>query len=166
MIWWNAVLVNALFAAFSENTKHDNIRIHAWSLQAFSAVSVCSCMLTAHTHTLTRLTALCPGLPRWASTRNVKPIWILLEQETVSGSGISWAICKPAPRSRQTTMPTPQCSILQQKSYHVTLYIYLNSTHLYVLSLTHRKNVALAHPLLLGCYCTLLLSFRGLTYTS
>jgi len=28
-------------------------------------------------------------------------IWILLEQETVSGSGISWAICKSAPRSRQ-----------------------------------------------------------------
>ena len=44
------------------------------------------------THTHTRLTALCPGLPRWASTRKVKPIWILLEQETVSGSGISWAI--------------------------------------------------------------------------
>ena len=36
-----------------------------------------------------------------------KPIWILLEQETVSGSGISWAICKSAPCSRQTTMPAP-----------------------------------------------------------
>ena len=35
-----------------------------------------------------------PGLPRWAGTRKVKPIWILLKQETVSGSGISWAICK------------------------------------------------------------------------
>jgi len=32
-------------------------------------------------HTHTRLTALCPGLPRWASTRKVKPIWILLKQE-------------------------------------------------------------------------------------
>ena len=30
-------------------------------------------------------------------------MWILLEQETVSGSGISWAICKSAPRSRQIT---------------------------------------------------------------
>ena len=49
------------------------------------------------THTHTRLMALCPGLPRWAGTRKVKPIWILLEQETVSGSGISWAICKSAP---------------------------------------------------------------------
>ena len=39
----------------------------------------------------TRLTALCPGLPGSAGTRKVKPIWILLEQEIVSGSGISWA---------------------------------------------------------------------------
>jgi len=29
----------------------------------------------------------------------------LLKQETVSGSGISWAICKSAHRSRQITMP-------------------------------------------------------------
>ena len=60
-----------------------------------------------HTHTHTHLTALCPGLPRWAGTRKVKPIWILLEQEIVSGSGISWAVCKSAPRSRQITTPAP-----------------------------------------------------------
>ena len=59
------------------------------------------------THTHTRLTALCQGLPRWAGTRQVKPIWILLEQEIVSGSGISWAICKSALCSRQITMPAP-----------------------------------------------------------
>jgi len=59
----------------------------------------------AHTHT--RLTALCPGLPVWASTRKVKPIWILLKQETMSGTGISWAICKSASRSRQITMWAP-----------------------------------------------------------
>ena len=47
------------------------------------------------------LAALCPGLPGSAGTRKTKPIWILLKQETVSGSGISWAICKSAPRSRQ-----------------------------------------------------------------
>jgi len=39
-----------------------------------------------------RLTVLCPGLPGWAGTRKVKPIWVLLEQETVSSSGISWAM--------------------------------------------------------------------------
>ena len=63
--------------------------------------------LTIHTHT--HLTALCPGLPGWAGTRKV--IWILLEQETVSGSGISWTICKSAPSSRQITMPAPHHSV-------------------------------------------------------
>ena len=41
----------------------------------------------------------------------VKPIWILLKQETVSGSGISWAICQFAPRSRQITTPVPHHSV-------------------------------------------------------
>ena len=64
-----------------------------------------------HQHTHTRLTALFPGLPRWAGTRKVKPIWILLKLETVSGSGISWAKCNCAPRSRQITMPAPHHSV-------------------------------------------------------
>jgi len=42
----------------------------------------CASSPTIHTHT--RLTALCTGLPRRAGTRKV--------QETVSGSGVSWAI--------------------------------------------------------------------------
>ena len=63
------------------------------------------------THTHTRLTALCPGLPRWAGARKVKRIWILLEQETMSGSGISWAICISTHRSRQITTPAPHHSV-------------------------------------------------------
>jgi len=35
-----------------------------------------------------------------------------LEQETVSGSGISWAKCKSATCPRQVTMPTPHHSFL------------------------------------------------------
>ena len=50
-------------------------------------------------------------LPGWAGTRKVKPIWILLKQETVSCSGISWAICKSAPHCRQITMPSPHQSV-------------------------------------------------------
>ena len=33
-----------------------------------------------HTHTHSRLLVHFPALPRWASTRKVKPIWILLKQ--------------------------------------------------------------------------------------
>ena len=64
-----------------------------------------------NTHTHTRLTTIFPGLPRSAGTRKVKPIWILLKQETVSGSGISWAMCKSALRSRQITTPAPHHSV-------------------------------------------------------
>ena len=74
--------------------------------------TVTQCRL--HTHTHTRLTAFCPGLPGWAGTRKVKPIWILLKQEIVSGSGISWAIRKSAPRSRQITKPAPHHSSFLQ----------------------------------------------------
>ena len=69
-------------------------------------------LIDTHTHTHTRLTALFPGLPRWAGTRKVKPIWITLKQQTVSGSGISWAICKSAPCSRQITMQAPRHSYI------------------------------------------------------
>jgi len=47
------------------------------------------------------------GTTRVSRYQKGKPIWIFLKQETVSGSGISWAICKSAPRSRQITTPTP-----------------------------------------------------------
>ena len=71
-----------------------------------------ACMNTcAHAHTYTRLTALFPRLPGWASTRKVKPIWISLKLEIVSGSGISWAMCRSAPCSRQITTPAPHHSV-------------------------------------------------------
>ena len=66
-----------------------------------------------HTHT-PPFNGPFPGLPRWAGTRKVKPIWILLKQETVSGSGITRAVCKSAPRSRQITMPAPHYSVFLQ----------------------------------------------------
>jgi len=59
-----------------------------------------------HTHTHTSI-----GTTRWAGTRKVKPIWILLKQETVSGSGISWAICNSALSSRQITTPAHHRSV-------------------------------------------------------
>jgi len=38
----------------------------------------------------------------------------LLEQETVSGSGISWAIYKSAPHPRQITMPASHHSVFHR----------------------------------------------------
>jgi len=52
-----------------------------------------SLSITAQTHTHL-LMALFLGLPRWASTKKIKPLWILLKQETVSGlqcSDTGWA---------------------------------------------------------------------------
>jgi len=46
------------------------------SLLCFLCFLLCSLISYTHTHTHTRLTALFPGLPGWASTRKVKPIWI------------------------------------------------------------------------------------------
>ena len=84
----------------------------AWSASCSSWLGLFSVLFTTRTtHTHVRLTALCPGLPGWAGTRKVKTIWILLKHETVSGSGISWAICKSAPCSRQITMPAPHHSV-------------------------------------------------------
>jgi len=41
-----------------------------------------------------------------------KPFWILLEQEIMGESGISWTICKSvAPRCRQITTPVPHHSV-------------------------------------------------------
>jgi len=59
----------------------------------------------------THLMALCPGYPGVPVPERLKPVRILLKQETVGGSGISWAICKSAPHHRQIPMPAPHHSI-------------------------------------------------------
>ena len=87
------------------------IPYHIAYIRSFRSCQAC---VRAHTYTHTRLAALFPGLPRSAGTRKVKPIWILLKQETVSGSGISWAICKSASCSRQITTPATHHSVFLQ----------------------------------------------------
>ena len=101
---------NALPATQPTASKHWRQLFRSYCGQCFVWLVLTPMMSWGHTHTHTRLTALFPGLPGWVSTRKVKPIWILLKQETVSGSGISWAICKSASRSRQITMPAPHHS--------------------------------------------------------
>ena len=81
--------------------------------------------------------------------QKVKPIWILLKQEKVSGSGISWAIWKSAPCSRQIITPAPHHSVFyrpdalpvaqptaskhwRQKSYPMLICIYTLYTCIHV----------------------------------
>jgi len=64
-----------------------------------------------HTHT----TILHPswiliGTTQVSRYQKVKTCLDLLEQEIVSGSGISWTICKSAPWPKQITMPAPHHS--------------------------------------------------------
>ena len=67
-----------------------------------------------HRHTHTRLTALCPGLPASAGTREVKPIWILLKQRD---SECQWhqlgymQVCTSLQTDNHTS--TPPLSFLQ-----------------------------------------------------
>jgi len=54
------------------------------------------------------------GTTRVSRYEKGKTISILLKQKTMSGSGISWAICKSAPSCRQITTPaTPHSVFLQ-----------------------------------------------------
>jgi len=62
----------------------------------------------SYTHTHTRLTALFPGLPSTSTSTCYQK-----GKETVNGSGISWAICKSAPHSRQITTAAHHSVFLQ-----------------------------------------------------
>ena len=85
-----------------------------------------------HTHTHTRLTALFPGLPRWAGTRKGNQsgfYWSKRQWLAVASAGLR--ICKSAPSSRHTTMPASHNSVTFQsikfQSYqtlqpHMTAY--------------------------------------------
>jgi len=99
-----------------------------------------------YTNTHTHLTAPFLGLPASACTRKVEPIWILLEQETVSGSSISWAICKSAPSSRQITTPAP----------HHSLYNYTYTSRSQTFPMTSESTGAGCKPQLRRGRCAIL----------
>ena len=87
------------------------------SLNRVCACSLCAFIFSLITTTTTtnttvlRLSGFCPGLESWYQKGKTKTSLDFLEQETVSGSGISWAICKSAPHSRQITTPAPHHSV-------------------------------------------------------
>ena len=90
----------------------NNPRLSIADTQSQSIIQLTRCHTEQHWIHTHPFNGPCLGLPRWAGTRKVKPIWIWLKQETVSGSGISWAICKSPHRSRRITTPTPHHSVL------------------------------------------------------
>jgi len=70
---------------------------------------------TSHTHTHTHpFNGPFSGTTQVSRYQKGQTNLDLLKQETVSGSGISWAICKSAPRSRLITMPAPNHSSFLQ----------------------------------------------------
>ena len=72
-------------------------------------------VVVLHTHTHTHLfNGPLFGTTQVNRYQKVKPIWILLKQETVSGSGICWAMCKSAPRAREISTPAPHHSVFLQ----------------------------------------------------
>jgi len=98
-IYWGIVMLwHSVQMKHRHNAPH-NVRLYV--LDAEDRTSWLNSVTGESSQYNTRLTALCLRLPVWAGTRKVKPIWILLKQETVSGSGISWAVCKSAPCPRQ-----------------------------------------------------------------
>ena len=111
LYWTSSVDREHYYSLTLATSSRKHLCIGLVSVRLFPIFSPNLQYICTHTHTHTRLTALFRGLPRWAGTRKVKPIWILLKQETVNGSGISWAICKSAPRSRQITTPAPHHSV-------------------------------------------------------
>jgi len=62
-------------------------------------------------HTYTNLKALYPGTTRVRQYQKGKTNLDFTEAQTVSGSGISWAVCKSAPCSRQIATPAPHYSV-------------------------------------------------------
>ena len=82
---------------------------HCLHLPLHSMLGWCSCCcMLGSTHTHPFETALCPGLPRWAGTRKVKPIWNYWSKRqwvTVASAG------PYAPCSRQITTPAPHHSV-------------------------------------------------------
>jgi len=65
-------------------------------------------LIITHAHTHTHIHIWTSGLVQdYPGELVPEPIWILVKQETVSDSGISWAICKSSLCPGQITMPAP-----------------------------------------------------------
>jgi len=92
--------IDLSIAAFVTTHEDDCKGFRSFSFVCF-LFSCClsSCIFVHYTHTHPFNGPFFWDYPGWAGTRKVEPICILLKQETVSGSAVSWTICKSAPSS-------------------------------------------------------------------
>jgi len=111
LVYWHSVIFLHMLKHIYEPVIPVLCQNGWWNGAYFFCIQAALDFYNVNTHTHVCLRALCLGLPGWAGTRKVKPIWILLKQKTESGSGISWAMRKSAPRSREITMPAPHHSL-------------------------------------------------------
>jgi len=109
VLGYRATLQKMKLAAVQATDERPIAPPHLRQISVHTAVSSLGQKDDRYTHT--RVYGPFLGLPGSAGTRKVKPMWILLKQEIVSGSGISWAICKSAARCRQITTPVPHHSV-------------------------------------------------------
>jgi len=87
---------------FNNNNRNNitGLRVSTQPLSPSNITRYSTAQLTSNTHTC--LTALCPGLPGQASTRKVKPIWILLKQvskQTYESRGTDRLSILPSPQN-------------------------------------------------------------------
>ena len=87
-------------------------------------LSVCNTHTHAHAHPFNGPMSGTTQVSRYQKGKT----WILLQQETVSGSGISWAVCKSAPYCRQITTPAPHHSVFYRPDVIITTVITLMGT--------------------------------------
>ena len=118
--YWHIIIIITVIAYLTTNDREwvviDNASLHHTQRQKHP---FCISSYNTHTHihtpthTHTRLTALFPGLPGWAGTRKVNQSGFYWSKRQCD-RGISWAICKSAPRSRQITTPAPHHSVFHR----------------------------------------------------
>ena len=101
----NSQICTAIFSITMKFTRHKG-----------STSTIYTKYTITHTHPFN---GLLYGTTRVSRYQKVKtnPIWILMKQETVSGSDISWAICKSTPHSTHITTPAPHHS-----SFHSSFF--------------------------------------------
>jgi len=85
IVWRTLLMCIVFFIPSYSYCRCDPIIYRESKIREFTSKNITSPRVP-YIYTHTRLTALFPGLPGWADTRKVNPIWFFLKQETVSVS--------------------------------------------------------------------------------